>query len=139
MEFNATFLVSIISFIVFVIIMNWIFYKPLQKIVAERQNFIDETNEDAKLHKEKADALLKDKAKKLEKTKFEAKKVITEKSEEVKAKKTILTSKAKEKSAQKVETAKEALQKSKDEAQAVLSEQVKDLAQEISSKILGKV
>lgn len=139
MEFNATFLVSIISFIVFVIIMNWIFYKPLQKIVSERQNFIDETNEDAKLHKEKADALLRDKAKKLEKTKFEAKKVITEKSEEVKAKKTILTSKAKEKSAQKVETAKEALQKSKDEAQAVLSEQVKDLAQEISSKILGKV
>ncbi len=139
MEFNATFLVSIISFIVFVSIMNWIFYKPLQTIVEKRQSFIDETNEDAKLHKEKADELLKDKAKKIETTKHDAKKIIIEKSDEVKNKKNVLTSKAKEKSTQKIEMAKDELQKSKDEAQVVLSEEVKDLAQVISSKILGKV
>lgn len=139
MEFNATFIVSMISFIVFMLIMNGIFYKPLQKIVEERQKFVDETNAEAKSHNEKADAILKDKAKKLEKTKQEAKKIIAEKSEEVKLKKSEMTSDAQKKSADKVDLAKDELQKSKDDAQTVLSEEVKNLAQVISEKILGKV
>lgn len=139
MEFNATFLVSIISFIVFVLIMNAIFYKPLQKIVDERQKFVDETNEEAKKHKAKAEAILKDKAKKLDKTKIEAKKIISKKTEEVKSQKDSLTSEAKEKSAQKVEVAKADLQKSNEEAQKALEGEVQNLAQAISTKILGEV
>ena len=41
MEFNATFLVTIISFIVFVYLMNRVLYVPIQKIVAEREDFVD--------------------------------------------------------------------------------------------------
>ena len=41
MEFNATFIASAISFIVFTLIMNAVFYKPLGKVVSERQKFID--------------------------------------------------------------------------------------------------
>ena len=38
MEFNATFLVSFVSFIVFVVLMNQILYRPLDKIVRERKS-----------------------------------------------------------------------------------------------------
>lgn len=137
MEFNATFLVSIISFIVFMLIMNAIFYKPLQKVVFERQKFIDDTTEEAKSHREKSEAILKDKDKKLEKTKHEARKIISDKSEEIKTKKAELTSEAQQKANKQVEAAKGNLNQSKDEAQKVLSDEAQKLAQSISAKILG--
>ena len=37
MEFNATFFVTAISFIVFTFIMNKIFYTPLTKVIDERR------------------------------------------------------------------------------------------------------
>ena len=137
MEFNATFIASAISFIVFTLIMNAIFYKPLQKIVLGRQKFIDDTNEEAKLHREKSEAILKDKERKLEKTKHEAKKIILDKSEEVKTHKAALSADAQQKAARTVESAKDELQKSKNEAQLVLTEETKKLAEAISAKILG--
>lgn len=139
MEFNATFIVSAISFIVFTLIMNEIFYKPLNNVVSERQKFIDETLEEAKSHSEKSEAILKDREKKLEKTKHEAKKIIVEKADEVKAKKATLAAEAQQKAVQTIDEAKDELLKSQSEAQAVLSDELPKLAQDISSKILGKV
>ena len=40
MEINATILVSAISFIVFIFIMNKILYKPVLEIIEKRQNYI---------------------------------------------------------------------------------------------------
>lgn len=137
MEFNATFIASAISFIVFTLIMNAIFYKPLQKAVDERNQFIDDTNEEAKLHREKSEALLKDKERKLEKTRHEAKKIILDKSDEVKTKKVKLASEAQKKAAEKIGIAKDDLCKSSGEAQAVLSQDVKNISQQIAAKILG--
>ena len=45
-EFNATFLVAMISFVVFIIIMNAILYKPILSIIEERQAYIDKNNND---------------------------------------------------------------------------------------------
>ena len=137
MEFNATFIVSTISFIVFVFIMNAIFYKPLSNVVAQRQKFIDDTNEDAKTKHAKTKAILKDKAKKLEKTKHDARKVIADKAEEVKLQKSELTSQAQQNSFQKIESAKAELQVSSEQAQELLSEEAKKIAETISAKILG--
>ena len=39
-EFNATILICMISFVVFMFIMNVIFYKPILEIVKKRQNYI---------------------------------------------------------------------------------------------------
>lgn len=47
MEFNATFLVSAISFIVFVFIMNAILYKPVIKIMEEREAFLKSNFDEA--------------------------------------------------------------------------------------------
>ncbi len=138
MEFNATFIASAISFIVFTLIMNAIFYKPLNSVVLEREKFIDDANEEAKLHREKSEALLKDKERKLEKTRHEAKKIILDKSDEVKTKKAKLASDAQKKAAEKIGIAKDDLCQSQNEAQMVLSEDVKNIAQQIAAKILGQ-
>ena len=57
MEFNATFLVSIISFLVFMFLMNKILYAPMEKIIAERQSFIDSNFNNADENYQKADDL----------------------------------------------------------------------------------
>lgn len=138
MEFNATFIASAISFIVFTLIMNAIFYKPLQNVVLEREKFIDDANEEAKSHREKSEAILKDKEHKLEKTRHEAKKIILDKSDNAKNQKASLASDAHQKANSQIELAKTDLHKSKDEAQAVLSEDAKNIAQQIAAKILGQ-
>lgn len=139
MEFNATFIASAISFVVFTLIMNAIFYKPLSNAVSERKKFIDATLEEAKLHSAKSEAILKDKELKLENTRHDAKRIISEKSDEVKTKKAQMTVEAQQKAVKTIDTAKVELHKSRDEAQDVLSQDVKTLAQTIAEKILGKV
>ena len=42
MEFNATFIFSLISFLVFMWIMNIILYKPIADIVAKRQKYLED-------------------------------------------------------------------------------------------------
>lgn len=139
MEFNATFIVSAINFIIFSIIMNAIFYKPLDKIVTERQKFVEETNEDAKIKQKKAEAVVRNKELKIEKTKQDAKKIITSKADDVNTKKIELTTNAQKKAQDDVNSAKVTLNQSVDEVQQGLDEEVKKLADAISSKILGKV
>ena len=72
MEFNATFLVSAISFIVFTILMNKILYAPLEKIVEERENFISGNYSDAKNAEEKAGSILQEVADKIASARSEA-------------------------------------------------------------------
>ena len=58
MEFNGTFLVTIISFVLFVFVMNKILYEPINNIVAQRREFVDENLRTAeKNHKKKNDIL----------------------------------------------------------------------------------
>lgn len=59
LEFNATFFVAMASFVIFMIIMNAILYKPLERIVKERQDIIDKNNLKSKIADEKCDVLEK--------------------------------------------------------------------------------
>lgn len=138
MEFNATLIVAFVSFIVFMFIMNSILYKPLNKIISERHDYLNDHYKDANLKKEKAKSILADKAEKLEKSKVDAKKLIAEKTEKVKAQKTAITKEAQHKATETINSAKTELEKSKADAQDVLTAKVVDLAQDISSKILGE-
>ena len=48
MEFDATFIFAAVSFIVFVFIMNKIFYAPVLKIMKERQIYVEKNYISAK-------------------------------------------------------------------------------------------
>lgn len=139
MEFNATFIVSAISFVIFSILMNAIFYKPLSSVVAQRQKFIEEANEDAKKMHKKADAVIRDKESRVEKAKHDAKNLISAKSAEVNAQKSGLASDAQRKAVEEIASAKESINQTVNDAQQGLNNEVNSLANEISSKILGTV
>lgn len=49
LEFNATFLISILSFVIFIFIMNSIFYKPILSIIRKRNEYINSNVSEFKL------------------------------------------------------------------------------------------
>lgn len=137
MEFNATFIVAFVSFIIFTVIMNMILYKPLSSIVEQRQGFVDEHQNEASIARARAQAILDEKAQKLEESKLNARKIIADKTVELESQKTALTTEAQRKASQVIDVAKTELALSNSQAQQVLSGHVVDLAKSISSKILG--
>lgn len=137
MEFNATFLVSAISFILFTLIMNKIFYKPLEKVMAERQKFIDDAKTDALNSSFKADAILKDREDRLNKSTADSKKLVADKINEANANSKAAAAKAKQKSQEEITSAKSRLYNEALETTEGLKNGVKDLAEVISSKLLG--
>ena len=137
MEFNATFLVSAISFIVFVFIMNAICYKPIEQIVEQRQKFIDDTNLAAKINMEKSDSLLKNKEETISQSKQDAKKFIADRTAEAQQIKSDMKLDAQAQVSEKIQKAKAELQESKNQAHEMLLRQYGQLADEISAKILG--
>jgi F-type H+-transporting ATPase subunit b len=118
--------------------MNAIFYKPLEKIVAERKKFIDNTNEEAKHNREKSASILNDRTEKLGSARQNAKKIISETSETSKKEKADLAQKAQSKAVSEINSAKDVLVQEKSSAQITLADNVVNLAQDISSKILGE-
>ena len=98
MEFNATFLVSAISFIIFTVIMNKIFYKPLESVMDERQRVINDAKSDALNSDNRANAILKDRDERLNKSLAESKKIVADKVNEANEDSKMLTNSAKQKS-----------------------------------------
>ncbi|MBE7712133.1 MAG: hypothetical protein E7Z87_00130 [Cyanobacteria bacterium SIG26] len=47
-EFNATFIVAMLSFVVFIFIMNAIFYNPILSIIRKREDYMESNYKDAK-------------------------------------------------------------------------------------------
>lgn len=54
---NATFAVQLISFLIFLYIMNRIMFRPLRRTMEQRNDYIDQVKEDIRSGKEKLDRL----------------------------------------------------------------------------------
>ena len=67
MEFNATFLATIISFIVFVLLMNKILYAPILNIMEQRKAFVDGNYKTVEKNEAKIKKLVQKKEEKLKK------------------------------------------------------------------------
>lgn len=134
MEFNATFLVSAISFILFTIIMNKIFYKPLESVMNEREKFINDNIYDAKLSSDKADAITKDREEKLGKSLVDAKALVARKINDANENSRNLTDQAKQKSKEDIKSAKDALLNEAENSERDLK--IEELADVIYSKVL---
>lgn len=137
MEFNATFLVSAVSFILFTLIMNKIFYKPLEKVMSDRENFIKNTLEDAEYSSQKAASILKDRDEHLKKSAQDAKQLISDKISAEKNDNYKLIEDARFKSQTEISNAKNALNEQSQKLNNDLNNEAERLAEIISSKILS--
>lgn len=137
-EFNATFLIAMISFVVFIIIMNAILYKPILSIISERQSYIDGNLNAAQNSKTKAKNILDEKTQRLNEASVQSKDIITSRVQKENDNAKNLTDKAKADSQLSINSAKESLHNEEIETTNALKDNVKSLAESISSKILGE-
>ena len=136
MEFNATFIVSFISFIVFVIIMNFVLYKPVGEIVSKRKNLVDGNYQNARANKKKSENILKDRLDKLNCARGEVREKTTVALNKIKQEKRILEKEAHEEINKQIENNISALNQDKQEAINILKQDVLNLAQMISDKFV---
>ena len=137
MEFNGTFLASIISFLVFVLLMNKILYAPMEKIVKQRQDFIDGNINQADENYQKADELSNEREEKLVDAKNDARVKYLEAVEEFKTEKDNIVKNAQEVSNNELENSYRELQQVSDSTKGELKNRMTDLANDIVEKVLG--
>lgn len=137
MEFNATFFVAIISFLVFTFIMNKIFYAPLSRIVREREEILSKNYADAENFDKDATEILTQRDEKLAKADKDARKVLSDRLESANAKSKNEISLATQASAEKIGAEVGSLQSEKENVRLQLKNDVVELAKKITSKVMG--
>lgn len=137
MEFNGTFFVTIITFIVFVFLMNKILYVPILNIMEARKSFIDDNYKTASANEAKVIQIAEEKNGLLTNAREKAREVYNEKIENYKNKRIEIISEAQN-------SAKEDFQKNEIELQNVsndvknnLKNSMTDLANDIVEKVIG--
>lgn len=138
-EFNATFLIAMLSFVVFILIMNTIFYNPILQIIRKREDYISSNYEDSKRYEENAKEYRDTHSAKIEQVqdrcRHEFKTSVT--SAQSKANDKIKATKENTKKI--IQSKKEQLLNEENQLQNTLKETVvKELASTIASKLLGQ-
>ena len=137
MEFNGTFLVTIITFIVFVLLMNKVLYAPILNIMEERKNFIDANYKSAENNEAKITSIKEEKESLLADTKETAKDKYNEKLSDYKNKRAEIVSEAQNSAQEELEKSKIELLNLSNEVKEELKGSMTNLANDIVEKIVG--
>ena len=136
MDFNATFIVAFFSFIIFMVIMNQILYKPIGEIVEKRKKLIEDNYNTAHENQEKSKAILEDRLDKLKNARNLVREKNSEAVEKIKEKRQQLEKNAKDEANSRIEENINALNNDEKEASDKLKQYVINLAQTISDKFI---
>lgn len=137
LEFNATFIVAMISFIIFMIIMNAILYKPIERIQKKRADIISADNEAAKSAQEKTENLKEEHKKVIEDSKYNARKRYNDKINAYKIERNTIIDNAKASTKKNLETKLSELEDDSNQARKILDLKINEFASAIASKVLG--
>lgn len=138
LEFDATAIVIAISFIVFMLIMNAIFYKPLLKLQDEREDYIANNKQQAQNYQNEAQGLLSEHDEIIKQTKKQAKDIISDVLEKAKNEKSEKVAEANQQAAERIRSFHDEMAVAKTQLKDSLSNDMHEIARQISSKILGE-
>lgn len=138
MEINATLIISAISFIIFILIMNKILYKPVLEIMEKRQNYIDSNKNEADNHHKKAQELLADKDSKIADAQRKSRDIVASKADALKEEKSKVLKDTKDSVSSYFSEQKQNLAHQKEETASNMKNDVADLANRLTTKLLGE-
>lgn len=137
MEFNGTFFVVIISFIVFVCLMNKLLYEPVRSIVQKRREIIDGNYSDAETNNQRSQELTEEREEKLISAREDARVQYNETLNEFKSKKSEILEKANDETKNELNSAYDNLNNVSNDAKSKLKNSITDLANDIVERVLG--
>lgn len=138
LQIDGTLLVIAVSFIIFTIIMQAVFYGPVLKVKQDRANYVKDNLAVAESTVQEADALKKEHDSKIQLARVEASKNIANEAVKANANKAQAVNVVNEEVSQNLEKAKEQIAREKSDARQSLKSQVLMLASSISTRILGE-
>ncbi len=136
LQIDGTFIVIGVSFLVFMFIMQVIFYGPMFKIKKQRQDYIEENQRHAKVMSEKADNFIQEQENELKETRNQSKEILSQAVQGASLSKDQTVKKATGKALETLEKEKERITQSKLETKESLNNEIYSLADEIVSKVL---
>ena len=137
MEFNGTFFATIITFLVFVFLMNKILYAPILNIMEERKEFIDANYKSAEENDSKTSELEAEKDEKLTSAREEAKGKYLEAVGEFKSEGADVVASAQDAAREDIEASKFELENVSNEVKNSLKGSMVNLATDIVEKVIG--
>jgi F-type H+-transporting ATPase subunit b len=137
-DFNATLPLMAIQFVLLMVVLTFIFYKPVSKVLDEREAYISGNLSQASEKLIKADELYKQYDEQLKTAKVNAQTKIAEAEKEAKDVVALEISQARTDAAKLIEQTNKELEAQKSLALQQLETQVDELSQLIKEKLLGK-
>ena len=137
-DFNATLPLMAIQFILLTVVLTFVFYKPVAKVIDERETYINDNLTTASEKLIKADELYKEYDEQLKTARVNAQSVIAESEKEAKDAVAVEITQARQDAAKLIERTNKELETQKSLALQQLETQVDELSQLIKEKLLGK-
>ena len=135
-DFNATLPLMVIQFLLLMLILNYLFYKPVANILDERADYIRNSLTTASAYLLKADELTQQYEKALAESRKKAQNTIRESQKEAQAIVSVNIKQAQQEAKKLVDEASEQLNIQKEQALKTLEDQVDILSDDIKSKLL---
>jgi F-type H+-transporting ATPase subunit b len=137
-DFNATLPLMAIQFILLTIVLTFVFYKPVAKVLEERETNISTSLADASEKLLKADELYKQYDEQLKTARVSAQAIIAQSEKEAKDIVASEINQAREDASKLIQQTNKELEAQKSLALEKLESQIEDLSQLIKEKLLGK-
>ena len=132
------FLIQILAFIVLLIAVFFIGYKPVKKAIEKRRSAINGMIEDAKNNQKVAREAASRKEETIEEGKTEASKILASARKQAEEEAALILAKAEEEAALKRKKADEDIASAKEKAKREIHDEIVDVAISASSKVLGR-
>jgi len=137
-EVNSTLVIQMINFFLLIFLLNILLYKPILKIIEKRRNMMEKSDEETKSLHEAVEKKVVEYEEKLHLARMEAMNQRDQIKGEGAEKGRQIIEEAKEEISKMVEGFKEKLERERGEARSILQDRTKEIAVEISEKILGR-
>lgn len=136
---NVSFLLAqLVNFIILLILLRLVAYKPIMKMIDQRSNRIKESMDEVESVKKRAEEADSDAAKRIEEASHEGQKIIKQAMEAGEAAKTKAKQEAREEAQALIEKAKVEIQRERNEAVEELRKEVSDLAIMAAGKVISR-
>jgi F-type H+-transporting ATPase subunit b len=136
-DFNATLPVMALQFLLLAALLNAIFYKPLTKVLDERDNYIQGNKVSARERLDKAERLTKEYEQQLADARKQSQAVMASATEEAQKAYATQIAEAQKQAQEQRERASQEIEQQKQEVMRSLEQQVDSLSQQIVDKLLG--
>jgi len=137
-DFNATLPLMAVQFILLTVVLTFVFYKPVAKVIDERETYINENLTTASEKLIKADELYKEYDEQLKTARIDAQAIIAKSEKEAKDVVANEISESRKDTVKLIERTNKELETQKSLALQQLETQVDELSQLIKEKLLGK-